>query len=123
MLLGMYPVGLSSSNLNPCACSKLPRYIRAPIRALLHVHTSISHCLVLRVYLILLSATPAERTNKIMPAYTILEARYVLRAKLDTLLRREFGSDYNVKIAGDQIEVTAPRKLSQVEIDGVTWTE
>ena len=70
-----------------------------------------------------------------MPASTMLEARYLLRDKLDALLRKEFGSDFKVKVryqwrrlcfgwlmtcflqvAGDQIEVTAARKLTQARL-------
>lgn len=67
-----------------------------------------------------------------MPVSTILETRYLLRDKLDALLRKEFGCDFNVKVsmlqmmlsmadellqvAGDRVEVTAPRKLTQARL-------
>ena len=37
-----------------------------------------------------------------MSASTILETRYLLRDKLDALLRKEFGRDFNVKVSMPQ---------------------
>ncbi|KAI1497172.1 hypothetical protein F5X99DRAFT_30233 [Biscogniauxia marginata] len=55
-----------------------------------------------------------------MAELTRLSARYVIRSELQSLLQRLFGSDYNVKSEGDVIEVSAPRKLTEAEIDSVT---
>ncbi|OTB07424.1 hypothetical protein M426DRAFT_318109 [Hypoxylon sp. CI-4A] len=59
-----------------------------------------------------------------MAELTHLEARYVVRSKLDSLLRQLFGdSNYSVHSQSDTIEVSAPRKLSKGEIDSVTATQ
>ncbi|RSL59341.1 hypothetical protein CEP54_007269 [Fusarium duplospermum] len=54
-------------------------------------------------------------------AFTRLEARYIDRDKLDTLLRKEFGSGYGVEAQGDVIEITASRQLTEAEVKSVTW--
>ncbi|RSL87299.1 hypothetical protein CEP51_002283 [Fusarium floridanum] len=54
-------------------------------------------------------------------AFTRLEARYIDRDKLDTLLRKEFGSDYGVEAQGDVIEINASRQLTEAEVQSVTW--
>ncbi|KAI1178095.1 hypothetical protein F4777DRAFT_539419 [Nemania sp. FL0916] len=54
-----------------------------------------------------------------MAQITRLEATYVIKSKLDSLLERLFGSNYEVQQQGDVIEVTAPRKLSDGEIDSI----
>ncbi|RSL90264.1 hypothetical protein CEP52_014632 [Fusarium oligoseptatum] len=51
-------------------------------------------------------------------AFTRLEARYIDRDKLDTLLRKEFGSGYGVEAQGDVIEINASRQLTEVKWHG-----
>ncbi|KAL2815794.1 hypothetical protein BDW59DRAFT_166611 [Aspergillus cavernicola] len=60
-----------------------------------------------------------------MPEVTRIEARYVVRSRLASLLQDFFGepSNYSVKSQGDLIEITAPRKLTEAEIEDVTHTE
>ncbi|KAI1284235.1 hypothetical protein F5Y07DRAFT_349142 [Xylaria sp. FL0933] len=55
-----------------------------------------------------------------MTEITRLEAQYIDKSKLETLLKDQFGTQYHVKCQDDVIEVTAERKLSDSEIDSVT---
>ncbi|CEI59927.1 hypothetical protein FVEN_g12923 [Fusarium venenatum] len=55
-------------------------------------------------------------------AETLLEARYVSRAKLTNLLTTLFGDakNYDVTTENDMIQVTAPRQLTPKEIESIT---
>jgi hypothetical protein len=58
-----------------------------------------------------------------MAVTTTLESKYVVLARLYTFLNAQFPGQYSVKIDGDFVEISAPRLLTQAEIDSVTDTE
>ncbi|KAI0399415.1 hypothetical protein F4802DRAFT_589607 [Xylaria palmicola] len=47
---------------------------------------------------------------------SFLEARYVDRAKLNTLLQALFRQRFNVVVSGDTVAVEGPRALTEVRI-------
>ncbi|KAI1119940.1 hypothetical protein F5Y10DRAFT_259343 [Nemania abortiva] len=55
-----------------------------------------------------------------MAVTTRLEERYVVKSKLDDLLRSLFGTNFSVAQQGGHIEVTADRELSDDEKQSVT---
>ncbi|KAH8885910.1 hypothetical protein GQ53DRAFT_750950 [Thozetella sp. PMI_491] len=56
---------------------------------------------------------------------TYVEARYVIPEKLEKLLKELFGStsNYSLETQGDNMEITAPRALTEAEINTFMRTQ